>query len=112
MNHATHAHVSVSAKLYARLTSAREARGVSLASLVEAALADLPPAITEPREVMPISHRLYAMAGKVARRRRQPIVEAFEAALIAALDDAERYPDPSKRARRAPMVAHASRRVA
>ena len=111
MSHATHAHVSVSAKLYARLTSARAARGVSLASLVEAALADLPPTVVEPREVLPISHRLYAMSGKVARRRTLPIAEAFEAALIAALDDAERYPPKPRRTNKHPRVAHASRRA-
>lgn len=111
MNHATHAHVSVSAKLYARLTAARAARGVSLASLVEAALADLPPTVVEPREVLPISHRLYAMSGKVARRRTLPIAEAFEAALIAALDDAERYPPKPRRTNKHPRVAHASRRA-
>jgi hypothetical protein len=111
MNNATHAHVSVSAKLYARLTSAREARGVSITSLVEAALADLPPTEVEPREVLPISHRLYATAGKVARRRTLPIVEAFEAALIAALDDAERYPPKPRRTNKHPRVAHASRRA-
>lgn len=106
------AHVSVSAVFHARLSAAAATRGVSLASIVEAALADLPPAITEPREVMPISHRLYAMAGKVARRRRQPIVEAFEAALIAALDDAARWIEPpgkSRRTVRTPRVDHASR---
>ena len=111
MSHATHAHVSVSAAFHARLSAAAATRGVSLASIVEAALADLPPAITEPREVLPISHRLYAMAGKVARRRTLPIAEAFEAALIAALDDAEQF--PARRSnRRRPMVAHASRRTA
>ena len=111
MNHATHAHVSVSAAFHARLSAAAATRGVSLASLVEAALADLPATVVEPREVLPISHRLYAMAGKVARRRTLPIAEAFEAALIAALDDAEQF--PARRSnRRRPMVAHASRRTA
>ena len=111
MSHATHAHVSVSAAFHARLSAAAATRGVSLASIVEAALADLPPAITEPREVLPISHRLYAMAGKVARRRTLPIAEAFEAALIAALDDAERYPPKPRRTNKHPRVAHASRRA-
>lgn len=101
------AHVSVSAATFARLAAARASRGVSIASLVEAALADLPPTEVEPREVLPISHRLYAMAGKVARRKCQPIVEAFEAALIAALDDAERFPARRVKRRR-PMVAHAA----
>lgn len=104
--------VSVPAARYAKIAEVAGSRGVSISSIVEAALADLPPAITEPREVLPISHRLYAMASKVARRRRQPIAKAFEDALAAALDDAERYPAPAKRARRAPMVAHASRRAA
>lgn len=111
MSHATHAHVSVSAAFHARLSAAAATRGVSLASIVEAALADLPPAITEPREVLPISHRLYAMAGKVARRRTLPIAEAFEAALIAALDDAERFPARPRRTCKRPRVAPA-RRVA
>ena len=97
------AHVSISGALHAR--------GVSLASLVEAALADLPPTVVEPREVMPISHRMYAMSGKVARRRTLPIAEAFEAALIAALDDAERYPPKPRRTNKHPRVAHASRRA-
>mgnify|MGYP000116564233 CR=1 FL=1 len=105
------AHVSVSASLYARLAAARATRGVSITSLVEAALADLPPTEVEPREVLPISHRLYATAGKVARRRTLPIVEAFEAALIAALDDAERYPPKPRRTNKHPRVAHASRRA-
>lgn len=101
------AHISVSAATYARLAAARSIRGVSIASLVEAALADLPPTDVEPREVLPISDRLYAMSGKVARRRRVPIVEAFEAALVAALDDAARF--PARRSnRRRPMVAHAA----
>lgn len=106
------AHISVSAPLYARLAAARASRGVSLASIVEAALADLPPTVVEPREVLPISHRLYAMAGKVARRRTLPIAEALERALIAALDDAERYPPKPRRTCKHPRVAHASRRVA
>ena len=104
------AHISVSAPLYARLAAARTSRGVSIASLVEAALADLPPTVVEPREVLPISHRLYAMAGKVARRRTLPIAEAFERALVAALDDADRFPERRTVKRRRPMVAHASRR--
>jgi len=103
------AHVSISGALHARLSAAAHARGVSLASIVEAALADLPPTV-EPREVLPISHRLYAMAGKVARRRTLPIVEAFERALIAALDDAERFPPRPRRTCKRPRVAHASRR--
>lgn len=111
MSHPKQAHVSVSGATHARLSAAARTRGVSLASIVEAALADLPPAITEPREVMPISHRLYAMAGKVARRRRQPIVEAFEAALIAALDDAERFPARPRKTCKHPRVAHASQRA-
>lgn len=106
------AHVSISGALHARLSTAAHTRGVSLASIVEAALADLPPTVVEPREVLPISHRLYATAGKVARRRTLPIVEAFEAALIAALDDAERYPPKPRRTNKHPRVAHASRRVA
>ena len=106
------AHVSVSGALHARLSTAARTRGVSLAAIVEAALADLPPTVAEPREVLPISHRLYATAGKVARRRTLPIVEAFEAALIAALDDAERYPPKPRRTCKHPRVAHASRRVA
>ena len=101
-------HVSISAAFHARLSAAADARGVSLASIVEAALADLPPTVTEPREVLPISHRLYAMAGKVARRRTLPIAEAFERALIAALDDAERYPAPKRRTCKHPRVAHAA----
>lgn len=104
------AHVSISGALHARLSAAARARGVSLASLVEAALADLPPTVVEPREVLPISHRLYAMSGKVARRRTLPIAEAFEAALIAALDDAERYPPKPRRTNKHPRVAHASRK--
>ena len=105
------AHVSISGALHARLSAAAHARGVSLASIVEAALADLPPTVVEPREVLPISHRLYATAGKVARRRTLPIVEAFEAALIAALDDAERYPPKPRRTNKHPRVAHASQRA-
>ena len=105
------AHVSISGALHARLSAAAHARGVSLASIVEAALADLPPTVVEPREVLPISHRLYATAGKVARRRTLPIVEAFEAALIAALDDAERYPPTPRRTNKHPRVAHASQRA-
>lgn len=101
------AHVSVSAPLYARLAAARASRGISIAALVEAALSDLPPTEVGPREVLPISHRLYAMSGKVARRRTLPIAEAFEAALVAALDDAERFPARRSKRRR-PMVAHAA----
>ena len=41
------AHVSISGALHARLSAAARARGVSLASLVEAALADLPPTVVE-----------------------------------------------------------------
>lgn len=104
------AHVSVSASLYARLAAARATRGVSITSLVEAALADLPPTEVEPREVLPISHRLYAMSSKVARRRTLPIAEAFELALIAALDDAEQFPARPRRTCKHPRVAHASRK--
>lgn len=106
------AHVSISGALHARLSAAAHTRGVSLASIVEAAIADLPPTVVEPREALPISHRLYAMAGKVARRRTLPIAEALERALIAALDDAERYPPKPRRTCKHPRVAHASRRVA
>lgn len=106
------AHVSISGALHARLSAAAHTRGVSLASIVEAALADLPPTVVEPREALPISHRLYAMAGKVARRRTLPIAEALERALIAALDDAERYPPKPRRTCKRPRVAHASRRAA
>lgn len=105
------AHVSISGALHARLSAAARTRGVSLASIVEAALADLPPTVVEPREVLPISHRLYAMAGKVARRRTLPIAEAFERALVAALDDAERYPPKPRRTCKRPRVAHAARRA-
>ena len=101
-------HVSVSAAVHARIAARADRDGVTKSSIVEAALADLPPAITEPREVLPISHRLYAMSGKVARRRRQPIVEAFESALIAALDDAERFPPAKRRTCKRPRVAHAA----
>lgn len=106
------AHVSISGALHARLSAAAHTRGVSLASIVEAALANLPPTVVEPREVLPISHRLYAMAGKVARRRTLPIAEAFERALVAALDDAERFPPKPRRTCKRPRVAHASRRAA
>lgn len=112
MNRSTHAHVSVSAATYARLAAARASRGVSISSIVEAALADLPAAEVEPREVLAISHRLYAMTGKAARRRTLPIAEAFEAALVVALDDAERFPTRPRRTNKHPRVAHASRRAA
>ena len=107
MSHPKQAHVSVSGATHARLSTAARTRGVSLASIVEAALADLPATVVEPREVLPISHRLYAMAGKVARRRTLPIAEAFERALVAALDDAEQFPARRSKRRR-PMVAHAA----
>lgn len=104
--------VSVSASTYARLSAAAKDRCVSVRSLVEAALGDLPPTVVEPREVLPISHRLYAMAGKVARRRTLPIAESFERALVAALADAEQFPVRPRRTNKHPRVAHASRRAA
>jgi hypothetical protein len=54
----------------------------------------------------------YVAVGKVARAQRRTFSDVLEAAIVRALDDAERFPAPTKRARRAPMVAHASRRAA
>lgn len=46
---------------------------------------------------------------KRARRECAPIADTIEAAILAALDDAERFPtrQPGWRQRRKPMVAHA-----
>lgn len=100
--------ISISGSAYRRLEAATRARGVSMASIVEAACADLPPVDVEPREVLPVSHRIYAVAGKVARREIRPIADTIEAAILAAIDDAERYPIVARKKRR-PMVAHANR---
>ena len=99
--------ISLSASAHWRLSEAAKARGVSMASIVEAACADLPAGEGGPREVLPVSHRLYAMGGKVARRECLPIADTIEDAIIAALDDAERFPQVARKKRR-PMVAHAA----
>ena len=101
------AHVSISASAHWRLSEAARARGVSMSSIVEAALADLPPADVEPREVIAVSHRIYAMGGKLARRLHQPINDTIDAAILDALDDAEQFPAKARKVRR-PMVAHAA----
>ena len=106
---ATHAHVSVSAKLYARLTSAREARGESITSIVEAALAELHP-VDAP--AVPVSAEVYRAVGNVARRDGRPMAEVLDAAINKLLDDAARWceaPGRSKRAPRTPRVDHAYR---
>jgi hypothetical protein len=99
--------ISLSASAFARLSGAARTRGVSMSALVEAALVDLPPADVEPREVIAVSHRIYAMGGKLARRECQPINDTIEAAILAALDDAERFHAVARKRRR-PMVAHAA----
>ena len=99
--------VSISASFHWRLSEAATTRGVSMSSIVEAACADLPPADVEPREVIAVSHRIYAMGGKVARREGQPINDTIDAAILAALDDAEQFPAVVRKRRR-PMVAHAA----
>lgn len=103
--------ISLSAAAYSRMSDAARARGVSRSSIVEAALADLPSVEVEPREVVPVSHRIYAMGGKRARRECTPIADTIEAAILAALDDADRFParEAGWRKRRKPMVAHAHR---
>lgn len=109
MNQATHAHVSVSAKLYARLTAARAARGVSITSIVEAALAELHP-VDAP--AVPVSAEVYRSVGKVARREGLPMSDVLDAAITKLLDDAARWceaPGRSKRAPRTPRVDHAYR---
>lgn len=98
--------ISLSASAHWRLSEAAAARGVSMSSIVEAACADLPAVDGEPREVIAVSHRLYAMGGKVARREGLPIADTIEAAIERALDDAERFPVAVRKKRR-PMVAHA-----
>ena len=99
--------ISLSASAYWRLSEAARTRGVSMSSIVEAACADLPAIEGEPREVLPVSHRIYAMGGKRARRIHQPINDTIDAAILAALDDAERFPAVARKRRR-PMVAHAA----
>jgi len=109
MNRSTHAHVSVSAKLYARLTAARAARGVSITSIVEAALAELHP-VDAP--AVPVSAEVYRAVGNVARRDGRPMAEVLDAAINKLLDDAARWceaPGRSKRAPRTPRVDHAYR---
>ena len=72
-------HVSVSGALHARLSAAAHTRGVSIASLVEAAIADLPPTVTEPREVLPIVvlDGEKVGAGKTAPGRPGPLFVAM-----------------------------------
>lgn len=109
MNNATHAHVSVSAKLYARLTSAREARGESITSIVEAALAELHP-VDAP--AVPVSAEVYRAVGKIARRNGEPMADVLDRAITRLLDDAARWIEPpgrSRRTYRTPRVDHASR---
>lgn len=109
MNTKTHAHVSVSAAFHARLSAAAATRGVSLASIVEAALAELHP-VDAP--AVPVSAEVYRAVGNVARRDGRPMAEVLDAAINKLLDDAARWceaPGRSKRAPRTPRVDHAYR---
>lgn len=50
--------------------------------------------------------------GKVARAQWRTFSDVLEAAIVRALDDAERFPVRPRRTCKHPRVAHASRRAA
>ena len=105
--------ISVSARTFARLAARAKADGVSISSVLESAIGYLPSSGPLPDvAAVPVSLDMYLRVGKIARRKWLPFAEVMDAAIVRALDDAERFPAPAKRARRAPMVAHASRRTA
>ena len=105
-----HLTVSISSAAYDRFAAGARARGITIAELVRQALDGQLVEVDAP--AVPVTLASYVAIGKVARAQWRTFSDVLEVAIVRALDDAERFPAPAKRARRAPMVAHASRRVA
>lgn len=105
-----HPTVSISRAAYDRFAAGARARGITIAELVRQALDGQLVEVDAP--AVPVTLASYVAIGKVARAQRRTFSEVLDEAICRALDDAERYPVPTKRARRTPMVAHASRRAA
>lgn len=101
--------MSVSASLYERIRDRAKAEGRSVAAIVESLLADLSD-VDVP--AVPVSDGVYRDVAKVARRTWRPVSEVFEAALVRALDDVERFPPRRRRTCPRPRVAHTYRRRA
>lgn len=110
MSGTNHATISISRAAYDQIAAAARARGNAIAELVRQALDGTFVEIDAP--AVPMTLASYVAIGKVARAQRRTFSEVLDEAIVCALDDAERYPVPTKRARRTPMVAHASRRAA
>lgn len=107
--------ISVSGATYARLAARADRDGLSVSSVLESAIGYLPSSGPLPEvAAVPVSVEMWMRVGAVARRKRVPFAEVLDAAILRAIDDAERFPGrPVKGWRkRRPMVAHASRRVA
>lgn len=103
------ASISISGALKTRLDVYCGVAGVTATSVIERVLRDLP-SVADDRVVIDVPAGLYRRAGKIARRRVAPISDTIEAAILRALDDAERWPTHLPR-RRKPRVDHASRRA-
>lgn len=110
MSGTNHATISISRAAYDQIAAAAKARGIAIAELVRQALDGTFVEVDAP--AVPVTLASYVAVGKVARAQWRPFSEVLDEAIVRALDDAERFPAPAKRARRAPMVAHASRRAA
>lgn len=110
MSGTNHATISISRAAYDQIAAGARARGIAIAELVRQALDGQLVEVDAP--AVPVTLASYVAIGKVARAQRRTFSEVLDEAIVRALDDAERFPAPAKRARRAPMVAHASRRVA
>lgn len=102
------AFVSVPGDAYAALQERARAEGRSVSALVEALVADLPDA--PELAVVPVEDDLYRRIGAIARRGHRSVASVFEAAVLAALADAEAYPPRPRRTCQRPQVAHAYRR--
>lgn len=105
-----HLTISISRAAYDRFAAGARARGITIAELVRQALAGEVVEVDAP--AVPVTLASYVAIGKAARAQWRPFSEVLDRAINRALDDAERFPVAAKRARRAPMVAHASRRSA
>ena len=104
-------HVSVSAAVHARIAARADRDGVTKSSIVEAAIARALDGVIDAPAV-PVSVEIYHAVGKVARHNGEPMADALDRAIVAALDDADRWVEPpsaSRRACRTPMVDHARR---
>ena len=105
-----HLTVSISSAAYDRFAAGARARGITIAELVRQALDGTFVEVDAP--AVPMTLESYVAVGKVARAQRRTFSDVLEAALVAALDDAERFPVRPRRTNKHPRVAHASRRAA